>query len=224
MANFCLQVGDAHRALYWLASTEWEPRFKGQRDELLDQGLEATGQTERLTALRQEQYKANPCKANLQALAKILPAEQAEELTRHALTRVLAIDNPESRIRGLVEFNAIDLAADEVLEHSPQLEALFYSTLLNWIKRFEEHCKNNESKAVWLAMALCYRCLIKQILQDAKSKIYHHAVKYVKALQGLDAQAVLHDSYDYSPHPNHLQFMNELRVRHSRKTAFWREL
>ena len=224
IAKFCLKVGDATRALYWLDSTEWEHRFMGQRDELLDEALKAAGHTERLSALRQVKYMANPCKANLEALADTLPAEQAEELTRHALTKVLAIDAPESRIRGLVEFNAIDLAANEVLEYAPQLETIFYSTLLNWIKNFQEHRKNSENKAVWLAMVLCYRCLIKQILQEANSKIYHHAVKYVKALQGLDAQAVLHDSHDYSPHPNHLQFMNELRVLHSRKTAFWREL
>ena len=54
---------------------------------------------------------------------------------------------------------------------------------------------------------LCYRRLLEDILARGKSKAYHHAVDYFRALAELD--------------PEHSTYVLALRARHGRKYGFW---
>lgn len=70
-----------------------------------------------------------------------------------------------------------------------------------------------------LVAVVCYRHLIRDILNDARSKAYGHAVKYFHELDALDGLVG-----DYGSLGDQVSFVAELRARHGRKYGFWGRL
>jgi len=70
-----------------------------------------------------------------------------------------------------------------------------------------------------LVAVVCYRHLIRDILNDARSRAYGHAVKYYHKLDALDGLVEGHGSLG-----EHSSFVAELRRQHGRKHGFWGRL
>jgi len=58
--------------------------------------------------------------------------------------------------------------------------------------------------------------LLDSILARAKSKYYHHGIKYVKKLDKLSEK--IDNWFQFSQHS---KYFDEIKVAHSRKSAFW---
>lgn len=88
----------------------------------------------------------------------------------------------------------------------------FYAQLLRLAKGLEQADQ-------FLPAILCYRALCEQILEEARSKAYGYASRYVAKLDALNL------SIDgYADFPDHVAYMSRIRERHGRKHAFWRRL
>lgn len=63
---------------------------------------------------------------------------------------------------------------------------------------------------------VCYRQLLRTILDEKRSKAYGHAARYFQRLTELDGQVK-----DYRPLRDHSAFVDQLRADHGRKYGFW---
>lgn len=85
----------------------------------------------------------------------------------------------------------------------------FYAGLLELAKKLEEN-------QCWTGAIVCYRSLLLDILNQARSKAYTHAVRYYKKL------ALLSESVEqFSPLVDHVEFVKQLDGKHGRKRSFW---
>lgn len=94
-------------------------------------------------------------------------------------------------------------------ERDGDLASAFYSNL-------QELAKLAQAADRLPVAVLCYRHLIRDILNDARSKAYGHAVRYLSDLEALDHKAPAYGSIG-----DHADFAAELRARHPRKYGFW---
>lgn len=67
-----------------------------------------------------------------------------------------------------------------------------------------------------LIEVICYRSLLRDILDDGRSKAYGHAARYDRRLAEIDR-----DLPSYGPLRHHAVFVEGLRTDHARKRAFW---
>ena len=63
---------------------------------------------------------------------------------------------------------------------------------------------------------MCYRRLLRNILDEKRSKAYGHAARYYRRLEQLDSQID-----DYGRLRDHIVFVEDLRAAHGRKYGFW---
>ena len=89
---------------------------------------------------------------------------------------------------------------------------VFYAQLLRLAKGLEQ-------AEQFLPAILCNRALCEQILEEARSKAYGHASRYVAKLDAMNRKLD-----GYGDFPDHVVYMAGLRERHGRKHAFWRRV
>ena len=105
-----------------------------------------------------------------------------------------------------------DEAEAQVLARAEEMQDVFYEFLRSLAERAESAHKPRIE-------VVCYRCLLLDILNAARSTAYGHAAKYLAKLNLLDTEID-----DYGPLPDHQAFFSELKTQHARKSAFWRRI
>lgn len=209
IVQFCLAVKDGTAALKWL-DAPWSN--EAARVRLLDNTLELLGRDKDLLALRRQVYDKQPDNDNLQALLAVLPPQEQTAVQQQAVSRAQQLDNTTLAISSLIALQALPEAAEQLLLRQHSLTTVSYYDLQAWAKAFIPAKQE-------LAAILCYRVLLEDILQAARSKAYHHAASYYKQLAKLDAQI---DSYQALPDWAEYQVL--IRQQHGRKSAFWRHI
>jgi len=143
-----------------------------------------------------------------QLLALVAQAEQVETRRR---SRETALRNPHTTAATefLLRAGWEDDAERIVIERRSDFDGQHYPALLE-LAELAANAKRPRIEVV------CYRNLLRSILDDRRSKAYGHAAKYFKRLARLDAGID-----DYGPLIDHGRFVEELRRDHGRKSAFW---
>ncbi len=208
LAKFSLQLGQPASALKWLDSA-WGERFEHDRLKLLDQCYQQSGDTEKLHDLRKQLYQQYPSFDSLMALVEL-----ASEVEKHQLLAQTRIDAKTMSNLGvavdlLIRLEDFAAAQALVVSRFEELPRCFYTDLLDWAKVFEVQDKT-------LAAILCYRVLLEDILNEARSKAYPHAARYYKKLSALSKSGV-----DFGRFMSAGAYEAAIKSQHARKHSFW---
>jgi len=206
IARHCVEWGQIDEAL-----TRLESIADGDysRDCLLFDCYEKKGNRDVQVRLLWRLFEAVPDIEHLARLLALVP--EAEQVATRSRAREISVRN--SRTTDAIEFllraGWEDDAERIAIERRSDLDGHHYPTLL-------ELAKLAVSAGRPRVEVVCYRNLLRCILEDGRSKAYGHAAKYFKRLVRLDDAIT-----DYHPLPDHTQFVQELRRDHGRKSAFW---
>lgn len=186
---------------------------RGDRWRLLAECYEATGQDDlRLDCLwRLLEHDMSP--AILDRIETLTLGPDRQAVRRRAMTMALESDPAWVGVSGimlLVHIDAGDDAERLMVKIFDELARLPYTHLLALV----ESAAEADLPRVEI---LAYRRLMLDILQSARSTIYHHAVRYLGRLQRLDERLD-----DYGAIATHADFLAALQRDHGRKYAFWR--
>ena len=194
----------------WLAEP-WDKHFAAERLTLLDQTYTALGRDQELLELRRSNYQKNPDHWHLKALLDVLPEQERAAMQDQAVANALTLGRVESRIDTLLALNAVKAAEQQLITHYSRAR-VFYGSLLNWASTFQQAQR-------FLAVVVCHRLLLEDILAGARSRVYHHAADYYRQLDKLDGEIE-----DYAPLTHWREYQQQVRQQHGRKLSFWQRL
>jgi len=209
IARHCVEWGQIDEALARLESIA-EGDYS--RDSLLLDCYEKKGNRNMQIRLVWRLFEAVPDIELHGRLLALVPVGEHSATRRRA--REIAFHNLQttSAIEFLLRAGWEDDAERIVIERRSDLDGQHYPALLE-LAELAANAKRPRIEVV------CYRNLLRSILDDRRSKAYGHAAKYFKRLARLD------DGIDdYGPLLDHARFVEGLRVDHGRKSAFWRRV
>jgi len=211
VAKKYVAFGPAEKALSLLEFAQSDARDLGQLD-LLATVYEKLGDATKLRETRKRLFEQTVSSEDFAAYLACLPEPERAEAKQSAIARVLTTGDPFRVTEFLLEIGDPESAARVIESASVGLMEVDYSRLLRL-------AKNLERASQFRPAILCYRALSEQILEEARSKAYGHASRYVAKLDALNPQID-----GYGDFPDHAAYMAGLRERHSRKHAFWRRV
>ncbi len=206
IARHCVEWGQIDEALARLESIA-EGDYS--RDSLLLDCYEKKGNRNMQIRLVWRLFEAVPDIELHARLLALVPVGEQGATRRRA--REIAFHSPgtNSAIEFLLRAGWEDDAERIAIERRSDLDGQHYPALLE-LGELAANAKRPRIEVV------CYRNLLRSILEDRRSKAYGHADKYFKRLVRLD------DAIDdYGPLIDHARFVEELRLDHGRKSAFW---
>ncbi len=212
IAKRYLAFGPVEKAIEWLEMHERDERSDRERLELLAEAYGQAGHREKVMTTRRVISEQSMSRAALDELLRVLPPAERAAARRSAIERATAGGKPVPATRLLFHLGEGERAAQVILRDRGELESAFYGDLLELAQDFS---KVGES----LAEIVCYRILLVQILDQGRSKAYHHAADYARHLEAADRTVS-----DYGDLTTHTAFMEEMRATHGRKYSFWRRL
>ena len=172
-----------------------------------------------IIALEELNEKERAQNLRIQHLLRTLKKEQYEECLKHATNLgrtkkdlLSMIHNHKEDYRALVlltEIKELSEAAKLVRIKREEWNGRFYYHL-HPVARDLEHQYPLES-------TILYRLLIDDILARANSRYYHHAVAYLKKIEGLSTRIKT-----WGDMPTHQIYFAEFSKAHEKKPAFWR--
>lgn len=187
--------------------------YKSKLEKIAQEVFAKTNDQGRLIQSLTEQLLAGASAKAYQALSEILSPEDLSALIDKL--RKAAFDRPSldlSYVRFFLENGEPDTAASIISKYSEDLNGDLYYTLPDLAQTFVESDKA-------LAATLIYRALLISILEQATTKAYGHASRYLQTLQNL-APAIS----DWDSHQGHSKFLQELHQQHCRKSSFWKRV
>lgn len=211
IAKVNLESGDPHSALAWLEGIAADGSFMThERDRLLLEIYGQLGDTQKQTDVAWRIFRGYRSKDSLQNLLSVIGNEHRETVIANEAALILEEqDLSLSNATFFVELGLMDEAENYLLERADQLNGGFYASLLPLAVAMEDAERP-------VTATLIYRALLDSILQRAKSKTYHHGVRYLKKLDGL-ARSVT----DWLGMEGHRTYCQRLRQVHGRKYSFW---
>ncbi len=209
-AQFALSINNPEQAMKWLQQP-WSDHFEHRRQSLFDECLRQQGKTTELKQIFYQRYKTQPSHYSLLALLEAINKQEQQALIQQVLVDATAQKNIEEAINMLIAVDEVNKAADVLIQRADELGSLHYSTLVDWLKSFEN---GNNS----LVKILCYRSLLNDVLNRGYNKAYHHAADYFNNLLRLD-----NDVSDYKNQADAKEYILSLQQRHWRKRSFWEQ-
>jgi hypothetical protein len=206
IARHCVEWGQIDEALARLASIA-EGDYS--RDSLLLDCYEQKGNCGMQIRLLWRLFEVVPDIEHHARLLSLVP--KAEQVATRRRAREVSVRSPRTTaaIEFLLRAGWEDDAERIVFERRSDLVGHHDPALLE-LAELAANAKRPRIEVV------CYRNLLRSILDDRRSKAYGHAAKYFKRLVRLD------DGIDdYGPLTDHARFVEELRLAHGRKSAFW---
>lgn len=211
VAKQYVAFGPVEKAVPLLEFALEDDRDLGQLD-VLAEAYEKLGDFAKLRKTRQRLFEQSVSSEDFAAYLSCLPEAERAGAKQTAIAKVVATGNPFSVAQFLLEIDDPKAAAPIIERASDGLMDLYYPQLLQLAKDLERADQ-------LLPAILCYRALSDQILQEARSKAYGHASRYVAKLGAMHRQLD-----DYGDFPDHAAYMAGLREQHGRKHAFWRRV
>lgn len=206
-----LDAGDAETALLWLERIDQAERFKEEeRDDLLFLAYQQSGDVNKARETAWRIFRRQRNHRTLEQLFSVLEADKRGAVVDEQTAEILA--SPKfsfTDARFLIDMGRIEQAEAYLLRNAGQLNGDYYSSLLPLAESMEQ-CQH------WLPVVLIYRACLDSILARARSKYYHHGVRYLKKLDSLAPK--IDDWRGILPHE---QYKRALRQHHARKRAFW---
>ena len=212
IAQRLLRAGRPQEALLYLdqgAPNERNRQFKAlEWCDVRIGVLDALGRKDDAQALRFALFDRHLSAPHLKAYLKQLDDFDDVEAERAALAQVERHGNVHAALAFLINWPALDRAAQVVDDRIEQIDGDLYELL-------DPAAFALEGKHP-LAAVLLRRRLIDFTLQRARSTRYRHAVRHVREIESQQSDIV-----DYGRHENHAAFMTRLKREHARKPAFW---
>jgi len=211
IASVYLETGDAVSALSWIDRIPEADGFrKDDKEQLLLEIYKKLGYREKMKEVAWCLFRDYRSKKTLEQLLEAIGEQEGEKVIEEEARLILASKNFScTNAEFLIEMGKMEDAESCILIHSSELNGDFYTSLLSLAKAMEKDTR-------WLAATVIYRALLESILRKAQSKYYHHGVRYLRKLDGLDGKVV--EWRNVAPHRDYKEV---LLKTHGRKTSFW---
>lgn len=170
--------------------------------------LEALGRSEEAQAMRRACFDDGLSADHLRAYLKQLRDFEDFEAEANALDRVQSHESVLQALAFLVNWPALDRAADLVVNRADELDGDHYEVLS---PTAEALCAKHP-----LAATLCLRAMISFTLGKARSTRYGHAARHLT-----ECESLAHSIEDFGTFADHDAYVNQLQETHSRKSGFW---
>ena len=172
--------------------------------------LKSLGQTVEHQIAAWERFAEYPEVDRFENLVSEVGEERREALEERASEFILADPTFRTkRVLLLLHLGRAKQAEQRTLEHHEKLSEEFYGDLRDLAEGFRAASKD-------LAATLCFRALLNEILLSKRSKAYHHAADYYRALEELAGRVT-----DWGNFASHSEYVGALRAHHGRKYGFW---
>ena len=144
----------------------------------------------------------------LRAHLKRLPDFDDMEAEERALGFASRFASFHQALAFLIDWPALDRAASLIMARTDELDGDHYGLLTPAADALEQRHP--------LAATLVLRAMIDLSLDAAKYKRYGHAARHLQTCEHLARRID-----DFAGHPNHAEYVADLRRRHGRKSGFW---
>lgn len=211
IAKVYLSAGEARRALEWLEKIPADDHARdGERDDLLAEVFAALGEREKQTEVAWRIFRRYRSATTLEALLALVGEKARDQIVADEAAAILAASCFVcSDARFLVDAGHIAEAEAYLVSRAEDIDGEYYPGLLPLAEALLGVARP-------LAATVIYRALTDSILDRARSKIYGHAVRYLRKLEQLSKSVD-----DWRGLPDHAAYAAALRSRHARKSAFW---
>ena len=193
----------------WLEEP-WQERFEINRLALLEQVYEQMNDRQRLKDVRFRIYKHKRNHRSLERYLEVASETEKEKVLAEAICDAGKSGDLLTNADLLLKIGAADKAEALVVSRMDELPEHFYEHLITIAGLFEE-------QECLLGATVCYRNLLLQILNKARSKAYFHAARYLGKLSKL-ANTITR----FQPLSDHEEFVRNLHETHGRKKSFWK--
>jgi len=210
VARKYLEFGDPEGALAKLSEMSKVDGF--DRLDLLEECYGKLGRVADQIGILESEFMRTLSKRTFDKILKLRLPEEGESTRRWAHELALNFDTVYTAAIFLFEAGWPDDAERLSLDRAGDLATKCYS-------RLQDLARLAEAAGRRMVEVVCYRHLIRDILNDGRSKAYGHAVRYFRQLEMLDPQIE-----NYASLGDHDAFVAELRKHHGRKSAFWGRL
>lgn len=209
--RYALELENFARAEHWLQQPQWreEPRKHTDLKNLL---LEKQGNIEQLKENLLSDWQSRPRLSTLRAYWLHANKSEQEKVTTELIARAGQLDDPEEVLTMLLFTDQVELAAHYLINQKDSLASSYYAVVLHWLDIFEEAGQT-------LAVIVCYRIVLMDVLDRGYSKAYRYAAGYFNALLALDKKT----KPDYQGLESATAFIAKLQAKHGLKRSFWRE-
>jgi hypothetical protein len=211
IAERLLGVDRAEEAMAALAGAEAKSQNGGHWPDWLRvkiDALDALGRTDEAQAERWAVFERTLSSEYLRAHLKRLPEFDDEEAESKALARAQQYANFHHALWFLLDWLALELAAELVLTRHDELDGNNYGLLTPAAEALEQNYP--------LAATLMLRAMISYALDKAKATRYGHAARHLQTCEYLAKRVE-----SFGGHGGHDAFVAGLRLRHGRKSGFW---
>lgn len=180
------------------------PDWQRVRIEVLD----ALGQSGDAQDERWQVFERGLDARYLRAHLKRLPDFDDVEAEERALSFASRFASFHQALAFLINWPALDRAAGLIMARTDELDGDHYWLLTPAAEALEQRHP--------LAATLVLRAMIDLSLDAAKYKRYGHAARHLQTCEHLARRID-----DFAGHPNHAEYVADLRRRHGRKSGFW---
>ncbi len=185
---------------------------RSDRLHMLSECYGRLGRTEEQIATLEANFGYTLSIEVLDEILSLLAPDQREAVRLAARQTALGFQEVCTAAIFLFEADWPEDAERLVLERCEGLAHVDYGRLLE-LAELAERARRR------LVEVVCYRHLIRDVLDDARSRAYGHAVTYLRKLASIDPSLG-----GYGSLTDHAAFLAELRKRHGRKYGFWNRL
>jgi len=211
IARVYLESGDvetAHARLKKIPAGETSQAY--ERDKLLEEIYKKKGNTEQLSELLYQRFRARHSTDTLQALLEVIGRDKRDEVVADEVAQILKTDSLRaSDAEFLIAIGKTDEAEVYLLERADHLDGNHYGSLLALAEAMDAENRD-------LVTSLIYRSLLVSILERGYTKAYPHGVRYLKKLDKLSAFVT-----DWKNFNHHEAFKEQIIQAHGRKRSFW---
>lgn len=210
IARRLLDVGRATEALAYIDRADpSRSYFRGEKDDcttLRVKILQTLGRDGEARDTLWQAFRRSLNTAALDQLLALTAAEDQQALIDEAVAVAEAYPDKLSAATFLRGRGHVDRAAAMIDAHSDEFDGRYYGLLLP----LAEAIQHDHPTAAWVL----YRSLLLNILEEKRSKAYHHAADYLAIAGELAARAGLDEK--------HQALLAQLQAEHGRKYGFWR--
>ncbi|MEO9572869.1 MAG: DUF6880 family protein [Roseobacter sp.] len=210
VAGLLLEDGKANDALVVLGNVDDDGRSLGQDqwDEAYIATLLALGRDDDAQAHRWACFAARLSVEHLQAFLKELPDFEDVEAEDKARAYVLEYPNVMPALHFCLQWPDLPTAAQLVRARASELDGDHYELLVPAADMLRDRHP--------LAATVVWRAMIAFALDESRVSRYGHVASHLK-----ECGAVAEDIEAFDSFPNHDRYVDELRMRHERKSSFW---
>lgn len=170
--------------------------------------LDALGRSGNAQEDRWQAFERGLDAGYLRAHLKRLPDFDDIEAEERALGFVSSHPSFHQALAFLIDWPALERAAGLIMARTDQLDGDHYWLLTPAADALQQRHP--------LAATLVLRAMIDHSLDAAKYKRYGHAARHLQTCEHLARRID-----DFDRHPNHAEYVTDLRGRHARKIGFW---